>query len=183
MFALSTCTYSQSLSFGPKAGVNLSNYSGGTINSNIKAGFHFGSVVNFGFGKIFSIQPEILFSMQGAKVESSGSKKDFKINYLNVPVMLKFRIANGFFIEAGPQAGLRLPESIPGEAINNFSKTLDFSIGAGLGYQSENGFGAGIRYISGVSKVGGFSDEAFSSDFKNMVVQASVFWIIPLIKN
>ncbi|WP_159476814.1 porin family protein [Dyadobacter sp. 3J3] len=179
--AMSTFSFAQSFSIGPKAGVNISNYSGGNINSDAKVGYHFGGLLNFGFGSIFSIQPEVLFSTQGAKVESAGSKKDFKTNYLNIPVMLKFRIANGFYIEGGPQAGFKLSESIPDQTINNFAKNLDLSVGAGLGYQSDAGLGIGLRYMAGLSKVGDFSSTEIKPDFKNSVVQVSVFWVIPLI--
>jgi hypothetical protein len=182
LFTLSTYSFAQTFSFGPKAGINVSNYSGGDINSDAKVGYHLGGILNFGFGEIFSIQPEVLFSTQGAKVESAGSKKEFKINYLNVPVMLKFRIATGFYVEAGPQAGFRLSESVPDQTLNNFAKNLDLSLGAGLGYQADNGFGLGVRYMAGISKVGDFSGKEISPDFKNSVIQASVFWVIPIIR-
>lgn len=182
---LTTCSavsFSQSLNIGPKAGINVSNYSGGNINSDAKVGYHLGGLLNFGFGEIFSVQPEVLFSTQGAKVENLGSKKHFKVNYLNVPVMLKFRIANGFFIEAGPQVGFRISESIPDQTINDFAKGLDLSAGAGLGFQSDAGFGVQLRYVAGLSKVGDFSAGDIDPDFKNSVIQASVFWAIPIVK-
>jgi hypothetical protein len=182
LFTVSTISFGQTFSFGPKAGINVSNYSGGDINSDAKVGYHLGGLLNFGFGELFSVQPEVLFSTQGAKVESFGSKKDFKINYLNIPVMLKLRIAMGFYLEAGPQVGLRLSENIPDQTINNFAKKLDLSLGAGLGYQADNGLGVGLRYIGGISKVGDFSGREISPDFKNSVLQASVFWVIPIIK-
>lgn len=182
MVTLSTFAMAQTFSFGPKAGINISNYSGGDINSDAKVGYHIGGLLNFGFGEIFSIQPEVLFSTQGAKVENAGSKTNYKINYLNVPVMLKFRIANGFYIEGGPQAGFRLSENIPDQSINDFAKQLDLSAGAGLGYQSDAGIGIGLRYMAGLSKVGDFSGRDISPDFKNSVVQASLFWVIPIIK-
>ncbi len=182
MVTLSTFAMAQTFSFGPKAGINISNYSGGDINSDAKVGYHIGGLLNFGFGEIFSIQPEVLFSTQGAKVENAGSKTNYKINYLNVPVMLKFRIANGFYIEGGPQAGFRLSENIPDQTINDFAKQLDLSAGAGLGYQSDAGIGIGLRYMAGLSKVGDFSGRDISPDFKNSVVQASLFWVIPIIK-
>lgn len=182
LVTFSTFSIAQTFSFGPKAGINVSNYSGGDINSDAKVGYHLGGLLNFGFGEIFSIQPEVLFSTQGAKVENRGSKKVFKINYLNLPIMLKFRIANGFYVEAGPQAGFRLSENIPDQTINSFAKNLDLSAGAGLGYQSDAGIGVGLRYMAGLSKVGDFSGGEISPDFKNSVIQASVFWVIPIIK-
>ncbi|TDE18121.1 porin family protein [Dyadobacter psychrotolerans] len=182
MCLVGTYSFGQTFSFGPKAGINVSNYSGGDINSDAKVGYHLGGMLNFGFCKIFCIQPEVLFSTQGAKVENAGSKKDFKINYLNIPIMVKFRIANRFYIEAGPQTGFRLSENIPDQTINSFATKLDLSAGAGLGYQSDAGIGVGLRYLAGLSKVGDFSGMEISPDFKNSVVQASVFWMIPIIK-
>lgn len=175
-------SFAQTFGFGPKAGVNLSNYQGGNIQTEAKAGYHFGGMLNFGFGNVFSIQPEVLFSTLGAKVESSGSKADFKINYLTVPVMLKFRTRSGFYLEAGPQAGFRLSESVPDQTIDHFAKNLDISLGAGLGYQSNIGLGIGVRYVAGLSKVGDFSSQEINPDFKNSVIQGSLFWVIPIVK-
>jgi len=68
LFTFSTFSFAQTFSFGPKAGINVSNYSGGDINSDAKVGYHLSGMLNFGFGESFSIQPEVLFSTQGAKV-------------------------------------------------------------------------------------------------------------------
>ncbi len=180
LLTISIVTWAQTFSFGPKAGVNVSNYSGGNINSDARVGYHFGGLLNFGFGNAFSIQPEVLFSTQGAKVEQLGEKRDFKVNYLNVPVMLKVRLNNGLYIEAGPQTGFRVSETVPDQTIENFAKGLDLSLAGGLGYQSDIGLGVGLRYIAGLSKVGDFSPHEINPDFKNSVIQASVFWVIPI---
>lgn len=180
--AMTITSFAQTFGFGPKAGVNLSNYQGGNIQTEAKLGYHFGGMLNFGFGNVFSIQPEVLFSTLGAKVESGGSKTDFKINYLTVPVMLKFRTRSGFYLEAGPQAGFRLSESVPDQTIDHFAKNLDISLGAGLGYQSNIGLGIGFRYVAGLSKVGDFSSQEINPDFKNSVIQGSLFWLIPIVK-
>lgn len=180
LLAISTFIQAQSFSFGPKAGVNISNYSGGNINSDARVGYHLGGLLSFGFGNAFSVQPEVLFSTQGAKVEQLGEKRDFKVSYLNVPVMLKVRLNNGFYIEAGPQAGFKMSENVPDETIEKFAKELDLSLAVGLGFQSNIGLGVGLRYMAGLSKVGNFSPREINPDFKNSVIQASVFWAIPV---
>ena len=182
MLLASTISFSQSFSFGPKAGVNISNYTGGNIDSKALVGYHIGGMLNYGFGKVFSIQPEVLFSTQGAKVTNDGVKNDFKISYITVPVMLKLKANNGFYFEAGPQVGFRTSSDIPDQTINNFAKGLDLSVGAGIGFQSKIGLGIGARYIAGLSKVGDFSGGNINPDFKNSVIQASVFWAIPFVK-
>ncbi|MCE7063910.1 porin family protein [Dyadobacter sp. CY326] len=172
----------QSFSIGPKAGLNFSNYTGGDIESDALVGYHLGGVINYGFGKVFSIQPEVLFSTQGAKVNNAGSKSDFKISYVTIPVMFKFKTAGGFYVEFGPQAGFRTSTNIPDQTINNFAKNLDLAAAGGIGYQSPIGLGVGVRYVAGLSKVGNFTGQDINPDFKNSVIQASLFWAIPLVK-
>lgn len=174
--------FSQSFSIGPKAGVNLSNYTGGNIDSEAKFGYHVGGILNFGFGKVFSLQPEVLLSTQGAKVQNDGRRDDFKITYITVPVMFKFKTNGGFFVEFGPQAGFRSSSDVPDQTINNFAKNLDLAAAGGIGYQSPIGLGVGVRYIAGLTKVGDFSGSNIDPDFKNSVIQASIFWAIPLVK-
>jgi len=182
LFASVQSAFAQSFSIGPKAGLNISNYTGGNIESNALVGYHLGGVLNYGFGKVFSLQPEVLFSTQGAKVENAGSKSEFKISYVTVPVMLKFKSSGGFYFEFGPQAGFRTSSNIPDQTINNFAKNLDLAAAAGIGYQSPIGLGVGVRYVAGLSKVGDFSGHSIDPDFKNSVIQASLFWAIPLVK-
>ncbi|WP_031529115.1 porin family protein [Dyadobacter crusticola] len=174
--------FAQSFSIGPKAGLNISNYTGGDIQSDALVGYHLGGIINYGFGNVFSIQPEVLFSTQGAKVDRNGSRSDFKISYVTVPVMLKFKTNGGFYVEFGPQAGFRTSSNIPDQTINNFAKNLDLAAAGGIGYQSPIGLGVGVRYVAGLSKVGNFTGQNINPDFKNSVIQASLFWAIPLVK-
>lgn len=185
LFALllaSTCSFAQKFSLGPKAGINISNYTGGNIESDALVGYHIGGVLNYGFGDHFAIQPEVLFSTQGAKVNNAGAKNDFKISYLTVPVMLKFKTTGGFYLELGPQVGFRTSSDVPDQTINNFAKNLDLAAGAGIGYHSSIGLGIGARYLAGLSKVGDFTGRDIDPDFKNSVIQVSIFWAIPFVK-
>lgn len=182
MLLASTASFSQSFSFGPKAGINISNYTGGDIDSKALVGYHVGGILNYGFGKVFSIQPEVLFSTQGAKVKNNGRKDDFKISYVTVPVMLKFKTSGGFYFEFGPQVSFRSKSDLGDQTINHFAKNLDLSAGAGIGFQSKIGLGIGARYIAGLSKVGDFSGNNIDPDFRNSVIQASIFWAIPIFK-
>ena len=182
MLLASTWSFAQSFSIGPKAGINISNYTGGDIDADALVGYHFGGVVNYGFGNVFSIQPEVLFSTQGAKVSNGGARNDFKVNYVTIPVMFKFKSNGGFYFEAGPQAGFRTSSDLGDQTINSFAKNLDLSVGAGIGFQSKIGLGIGARYIAGLSKVGDFSGQNINPDFRNSVIQASVFWAIPFVK-
>lgn len=172
--------FSQNLTGGLKAGVNISNFTGGdfqNVDKKALVGFHAGGFLNIAFGG-FSIQPEALVSTQGAKVKDiGGSEYDLKLTYITVPVMARFRTSSGFYLEAGPQVGFKINEDVGNQTINNFAKDLDLAIAGGLGFQSKGGFGIGARYIAGLSKVGDFSGVSnIDPDFKNGVIQAGISW-------
>jgi hypothetical protein len=174
--------YGQKVQFGVKAGANVSNFMGGdfeAVEKKALVGFHGGFFVNFSFAG-FGIQPEILISTQGAKIDSVSGSYDWKITYINVPVIAQYRFPGGFFVEAGPQVGFKISDNIEKQTIENFAKDLDLSAAAGLGFKGKNGFGLGARYTVGLSKVGDFepSMNNVDPDFKNGVIQASIY--IPL---
>ncbi len=171
----------QTFQLGLKGGVNISNFSGSTfddVDKKALVGFHGGAFISLLMGDHFAIQPEALFSSQGAKIKSAGQEENLKVSYLNVPVMLKARFNGGFYVEAGPQVGFKLSENVPDMGINNFAKNLDLSVGAGLGYHSNSGLGIGARYMAGVSKVGDFDGEDFDPNFRNGVIQVSLFYTL-----
>ena len=173
--------FAQRFQIGAKAGVNFSNFTGDNIKSDGLVGFHVGGLLNFMVGNNFSIQPEVLFSTQGAKFDNGGMERDLKISYINIPVMLKLKMNSGFYVELGPQVGFKLDEDaeIPNLPVENFAKNLDLSLGAGIGYHTRSGFGIGGRYIAGISKVGDFDASAqIDPDFKNSVIQISVFYTL-----
>jgi hypothetical protein len=179
----STYAWSQDLQFGIKAGANLSNFTGGNFEAVEKkalVGFHGGAYLNLSFAG-FAIQPEAMISTQGARIDSVSGSYDWKITYLNVPVMAQYRFPGGFFVEAGPQVGFKLSEKIEDKTIDNFIKGLDLSGAAGLGFKSKGGLGIGARYTVGLSKLGDFEPSTgIDPDFKNGVIQASIYF--PLAK-
>ena len=182
LFFISTASFSQGFQLGLKGGVNVSNYTGGNISSDALLGFHVGGIFNFMLGKAFSIQPEVLFSSQGAKYTSAGNKNNLKVSYINVPVMAKLNFGN-VYLEAGPQVGFKAGENanIGGQPISTFAKNLDLSIGGGIGYHGRSGLGIGARYMAGISKVGDFQTSTANTinpDFKNSVLQFSVFYTL-----
>jgi outer membrane protein with beta-barrel domain len=175
----SAATYSQGFQLGVKGGVNVSNYTGGDIENSAIVGFHAGATFGFLLGEHFALQPEVLFSAQGAKVKGIGNNEEkFNVSYINVPVMAKFRFTGGFYLEAGPQVGFKVNESVPDNTIENFAKDLDLSLAAGLGYHSPIGLGVGARYNAGLSKVGDFDGGTVDPDFRNSTLQFFVFYTL-----
>ena len=84
---------------------------------------------------------------------------------------------NGFRIEAGPQLGLLVnskiedQDGVEDDAKDSF-KTTNVSLGFGLNYLSQTGFGVGGRYNLGVSNIA-----EGSGDTKGRVFQISLFYM------
>lgn len=177
----------QEVKFGPKAGVNIANLSG-MDDAEMKIGFHVGAVAEIKFNEKFSIQPEVVYSAQGAKgttVTPLGTiESEIKNDYINVPIMAKYYIVEGFSAELGPQVGfLMKSEGKVGDNTmdsKDFYKSVDFGLGVGLAYDLPMGLFVGARYNLGLSRanedfstqVGGISIE--TDEIKNNVIQVSV---------
>lgn len=174
---LSSVTSFSQIQVGPKAGVNISN-ANGWDSPNVKTssliGFHVGGFVAFKLGKLY-IQPELLYSTQGFKIDSTGTEHDYKLNYVNIPVMLKYRTDGGFYLETGPQWGFKVGEDY-GSTGEDYVKNGDFSWCAGLGYHSAGGFGIGGRYNIGLSSLSEGSAAFDDPDFTSGVIQISIFY-------
>jgi hypothetical protein len=177
---ISISAFSQNFQVGIKAGVNISNFKGGSFDSiknNTLVGFHAGGFLRFKFGN-FAIQPEALVSTQGAKLEYLGNEKDYKITYINIPILAQYETDGGFYVEAGPQFGFKISEDVPSSTVEDFAKSTDVAIALGLGYHSKMGLGIGARYNIGVSNVGDFDATNINPDFKNGVLQFSLFYTL-----
>ncbi|MEO5893794.1 MAG: porin family protein [Ferruginibacter sp.] len=181
LFFVSSSAFAQKFEIGAKAGVNVSNFTGTDSWQNAKTnslvGFHAGGFVSFFLGNNFAIQPELLFSTQGTKYEHAGNTENLKVSYLNIPVMFKYRSTGGFYIEAGPQVGIKTSEK--SSTVDSLAKSTDLSVAGGIGFHSKMGLGIGARYTAGLSKIGDFKPQnGIDPDFKNGVIQVSIFYTL-----
>lgn len=179
LLAASTTGFSQTFDFGVKAGMNISNFTGGNVD-NVKAstliGYHAGAFIGLYVGHNFSIDPEVMFSTQGAKIDDHNTGKvDYKLTYINVPVLVKYRFNGGFYLEAGPQVGFNIHEDVNGNSADFAKNTLLCATG-GLGFHSKMGLGIGARYSVGLSKVGDYDISNTHPDWKNNFIQFSIFY-------
>ena len=146
------------VSYGAKAGANLYNFSGDDADGfDSKIGFNVGGFVNIPVSETFSVQPELIFSGEGAKVSEDDVTVNFNMNYLNIPIMLQYNNPSGFYAEAGPQIGLLMSAKMKAEGesedIKDSFKGTNISIGVGLGYRLPNGLGFGSRYNLGLGNI------------------------------
>jgi Outer membrane protein beta-barrel domain len=165
MFGL---TNAQEVKFGVKGGLNLSKVTNSSGGSSL-VGSNIGGFAEIKLNEKFAIQPELLYSGQGVKDQDFG---DFRMNYINVPVMAKYFIAEAFNIEAGPQIGFLVSAKMLGIDAKDGFKTLDFGMNLGAGYDFSKNLGINLRYCMGIS---GVVKELTPGDTasKNSVIQLS----------
>ncbi|MBC7643170.1 MAG: PorT family protein [Flavobacterium sp.] len=164
-------TNAQDMKFGVKAGLNVSNLSttvpaGASVDA--LYGANFGVFGDFKVSDKFSVQPEILYSMQGAKLVASGSGFNYEekqsTNYINIPIMAKFFVIEKLSLQAGPQIGFLM--SAKADVTTNFPgftngstdvksnyNSVDFGFNLGAGYDITENIAVDLRYNLGLSEL------------------------------
>lgn len=155
----------QMLKFGLKAGANFSNLEGDGVDGSTYTSFHFGAVAEISLLENLSLQPELLYSSQGTKVDVAGVK-DINYNYITVPVLAKFYLTSKkLSLEAGPQFSFLINEDVE-ETFEG--EKFDFAATAGLGYNITDNFFAQARYVMGLTEA------SKDGEVTNRVIQLSV---------
>jgi Outer membrane protein beta-barrel domain len=165
-FAQTTSTGAE---FGVKGGVNFSNlYTEDVDDNNVLTSFNAGFYAKLPITESIAIQPEFLYSRKGAELVydnafAQGTAK-FKLNYIEVPVLLKVNIMKNFNIHAGPYFAYLIDAQVTNESANanfdfeqnyendDFNK-FDAGLSAGFGFDFDN-LGIGFRYNYGLTTVG-----------------------------
>lgn len=180
-FGFTNAQDKKDISFGVKGGLNISSVTNAVqygTNSSSLIGFHLGFFGEFMVSDKFAVQPELLYSTQGVKVDDSGGNKiDAKLDYINIPVMAKYYATNSFSLEFGPQIGFLVSakEKSGGVTtdIKDATKSTDFGLNLGAGYDITKNMTLGLRYNFGLSQLQ--KDLATGeSASKNSVFQFSV---------
>lgn len=142
--------------FGLKGGVNSANF-GGDEDTKTRFGYHVGPYLSIGVTDRFAIQPELLYSTQGAEVTANNVSRKQDLSYINMPIMAKIYVANGFNIQVGPYVGVLLDFDSHSDdnsaSVKVDYKGYDFGIGLGLAYEFPGGFNFGGRYNFGLADV------------------------------
>ncbi|NTS41052.1 PorT family protein [Flavisolibacter sp. BT320] len=164
--------------FGLKGGLNVSTLNG--PDADWKTGFHVGGLAHIHWTPSFSLQPEIYYSSQGAKLPYNASDKMvLNLSYINVPFLLQYNFANGFRLQGGPQVGflVGVSDKVNDQELNlrktSDYKAVDVSIPLGLSYLGYSGFGVDARYNIGLTNV--YKTDPGTA--KNGVFQVGVFYL------
>jgi hypothetical protein len=175
--AAAVTSASAQVSFGPRVGVNFANQTkefDDEKDPKSKTGLLLGVAANFAMNDLISIQPELLYSQQGAKAaEGSGT---FHANYINLPILVKATFGDGdtkFFANVGPQVGYWMGGKFKSDAgeedikfeddeDGNGYNRLDVGLLAGIGVGRQVGSGmmtVDLRYGLGLSNINKYKED------------------------
>jgi len=217
-FATITAVNAQEFKVGAKAGLLLSDLSTSDasiqtkehnvlyletteISTAIKAGFHFGGFIEYGFNDRLFVEGGIDYAFQGAKVKSLEAttidnngkidiqkediqKGKWNTQQLNIPLWVKYDIA-GFRPKVGVNLGFLTKAELKGknedgnsETLSlNPNKTFDFGLGVGAEYNLPFGlffdatFNLGLTDVSTKEKT---TEQFPALEMRNRVIQIGV---------
>lgn len=154
--------------FGVKGGFNMSNFLSDddeATDENILYGFNAGVYATLPISNFVAIQPEVLFTTRGSELEydtdlGSGNTK-FKLNYIEVPLLVRVNITKNFNLQAGGYASYLVSSKVTGDGAVDFEEEIDtddlnkFDAGivAGVGVDFSP-ISIGVRYNYGLTTIG-----------------------------
>lgn len=208
LFSHSLFSQKLPIKIGVRGGINIADWRGDAMESFSEladmssvlktenlTGFHAGIFFEVPVTNRFSIEPGVFYSQKGLKVSQTLSEGGFlnlkgeissKLNYIELPVLAKVNLTEGFYLAGGPQVAYLASSKIRAEAgILGFSigenfdidpgfREFDFGILGGLGYQFKNGLSISALYDHSLSTL----DEGSSDiDAFNRAVKFSLGYI------
>ena len=169
--------HAQTVNFGLKGGLNMATIDS-KESSDIKnrLAYHAGLFANIPLNTQIAIQPEAVYSSQGAKYTEGGVEHSLALNYVNIPVMVQAMVGKGFYAEVGPQLGIltgtadKVNDAETGFFSTDDFKKTDVALGVGLGYKGFSGFGIDARYNLGLTNINNIG----TANIKNNVLQVGL---------
>ncbi len=130
------------VTLGIKGGLNFYNiHNDNNTSYDQRTGYNFGLLGHIHRNSQWAIQPELVYSAQGAK--------NYNLGYINIPVLIQYMFDNGFRIQAGPQVGFL----VSSDNENDYNP-IDFALSVGVSYVvPSTGFGLDLRYNHGLNDI------------------------------
>ena len=161
LFASSfTIVFSQKVSGGLRLGMNIANQTstlnGLSFSADSKIGLMAGAYLTIMTSDKFGIQPELVYSQYGSSATINGRSASNNFNYLSLPVIIRYNVAEKLNLHAGPQLGMLLSATQTSGASSmdliDQANGFDFGVALGLGVDLGD-FNLGARYYAGLSNI------------------------------
>lgn len=169
----------QTFSLGGKAGANMTKVTGQNFKDGFELGYHLGVWAELQ-GKKWGVQPEVLFNQVNTTAAYNANDvvnnwqqntKDIQLNYLTIPLLLRYNVADAFSLNLGPQYGILLNKD---ETLWNNGKSAfksgDFSVvgGATINLKKLRVY---ARYVVGLTDI---KDVSNTDSWKSQQAQFGV---------
>ncbi len=172
LLAASIDMQAQLVKFGIKGGLNYANQNGSNITVNSTnydneaiTSYHVGLLAEVKLTDGFAIQPELLYSTQGATYKNAVEEFNNELGYLSIPVLAKLSLNKFISLDFGPQASFLLSERKNVDFKE--SETFEFGVAGGLSFNVTKNFFLQGRYVAGLTEA------TRDATVKNSVVQVS----------
>lgn len=165
LIATALCINAQSNSafvYGIKGGLNLAELDG--YDGEAKTAFSAGLFTEYLTASRFAFRTETYFSVQGAKSKTN-NEQEIKLNYLQLPVLVKYYLSRNLSAEVGPNFGFLLSGK-GGQLPKSAYETFDFGVAFGASIKLSHNLELGARYNLGVTDV-----TKTPQEIKNSVLQ------------
>jgi hypothetical protein len=156
--------------FGVKVGANLANlYVDNVEDENMKVGLNVGLLAKIPLVRGLSIQPELLYTSKGAKLNYNNilfgkGEYRYNLNYVELPVLAVINLAKNLNLNAGGYAAYLVSANVKDlnedgtvTGIKEFNadnfNRVDYGLVGGFGLDVQN-FTIGARYNYGLREVG-----------------------------
>ncbi|MEM6814106.1 MAG: porin family protein [Bacteroidota bacterium] len=160
---------------GLKGGLNVSYNNIDDFDTESITSYHAGIFGLVKLGKI-GIQPEILFSDQGAEIDfGPRGESEIELLYINAPIMGKYYLVEGINLQFGPQLSILLDSELDDTGVELETTDTDFGLAFGAGWDAPFGLKVDARFILGLTDINDSSDASFSQvDIQNRNFQLSI---------
>lgn len=162
MASVSAQEFRLGFSWGIKSGANLSSLITESKilqeNDNIASrwGYTGGCFVNYRFSQRFMLSFDVLFSGKGFKADLIPGITDaqFRLNYLDLPILANFYIYKGLALKVGLQPSILLNANVKGKLIqtqpvHSRIRSYDCAVPLGISYDFTDRLILDIRYTMG----------------------------------
>jgi hypothetical protein len=156
----------QGISWGVKGGVNFATLSVDeepTPEFQYRIGVIAGGFFTWPMGSHLDVQPEALFSQQGATFDTFGTSSTIKTDYLVAPILVRYKLnssGRGLALFAGPSLAFKLSANATADFgdgsvsddISDEIESFDFGVVFGAGWEAGR-LSIDGRYTWGLSRI------------------------------
>lgn len=170
-FVAVSASAQKKFTFGPKAGFTVANLHADDDGQNdqisgVKTGLVVGAFAEYRAVKWFAVSADVLFARKGAQNDfsistsefSTNTENNYKLSYIDVPVMANFYVTKRLALKAGIQPSFlvgaknKMSATVNGESQNETidlkddMNSVDFAIPVGISYSFKMGLVLDLRY-------------------------------------